>query len=387
MAHPTRLTREGVYYLFMLLFVIGGAVFREVNLLLVIAAIMIGPIVFSWRIVTATLSNLRVSRRVASSVEAGMPLGVELLVENRRRRLASWALEVRDRVESLNPITTSDIRVSRVLIPSVPAGTTVRTHYAVRPTRRGRIQITASAVSTRFPWGFVAGERAINLVDEILVTPRLGRLTSQWSQFIGARESEGQQSERTRATAQRRGFSEGDYYGLREWRPGDSRRWIHWRTSAKIGGMAVLQFEQRRNKDLILIVDLWNPSTAEERHQLAVEWTVSFAGTIVADICHRAAGNLTLAIVGQETRSWDRAASPLLAREVLEYLAEVQPGSGYEPAKLNLASLRNASSGTKVIVASTRAPDPQMPAVADGTELQWIEAGSSRFKQLFLGES
>jgi uncharacterized protein (DUF58 family) len=387
MAHPTRLTREGVYYLFMLLFVIGGAVFREVNLLLVIAAIMIGPIVFSWRIVTATLSNLRATRRVAPSVAAGMPLGVELLVENRNRRLASWALEIRDRVEMQNPFSASECRVSRVLIPSVPAGATARASYVIRPTRRGRIRLTASGISTRFPWGFVAGECAINLVHEVLVTPRLGRLTSQWSQLIGARESAGQQSERTRVTAQRRGFSEGDYYGLREWRPGDSRRWIHWRTSAKIGGMAVLQFEQRRNQDLILIVDLWNPVTAEEQHKLAVEWTVSFAGTIVADICHRSAGNLTLAVVGQETRSWDRAASPLLAREVLEYLAEVRPGTSVESAKLDWDSIRGASSGTKVVVASTRAPAVELFAAAESSDVEWIEAGSLRFQQLFSGES
>ena len=82
MTQRIRLTREGIYYLFVLLFVMGGAVFREVNLLLVISAIMIGPIVFSWRLVAASLNRLQIERHLPKTMAVNQPFTVTLTVAN-----------------------------------------------------------------------------------------------------------------------------------------------------------------------------------------------------------------------------------------------------------------------------------------------------------------
>jgi hypothetical protein len=68
------LTREGWYYLALLAFVIGSAVIRSGNLLLILAGMMVGPLIFNWRLAIAGLTGLSVLRRVPSSIVAGEPI-------------------------------------------------------------------------------------------------------------------------------------------------------------------------------------------------------------------------------------------------------------------------------------------------------------------------
>src|SRR3954451_16541607 len=93
------LTREGWYYLAILTFIIGGAVLRSINLLVVLAGMMIGPLLFNWRLVMASLMGLVVSRRLPRQVVAGEPFTVEIAVENTRWWLSSWLVLVEDWIQ------------------------------------------------------------------------------------------------------------------------------------------------------------------------------------------------------------------------------------------------------------------------------------------------
>src|SRR3954468_11624559 len=115
--------------------------------------------------------------------------------------------------------------------------------------------------------------------DRVVVYPAIGRLGRRWNDLIQADDS-GQQS-----TRHKRGWNEGDFYALREWRNGDSRRWIHWRTSAKLGKLAVRQFEQRRSCDVVLVLDLYHPPNASNDQLAIAEAAISFAATAVVDLC------------------------------------------------------------------------------------------------------
>ncbi len=96
---PRRITTicpEGWYYLFVLLFIIGGAVLREVNLLVVLAGMMIGPVLFNWRIAKLMLRDIDFERKLPARTFAGAPLSVAISAYNHRRRLASWGLVLDD---------------------------------------------------------------------------------------------------------------------------------------------------------------------------------------------------------------------------------------------------------------------------------------------------
>jgi uncharacterized protein (DUF58 family) len=351
---PRRITTicpEGWYYLFVLLFIIGGAVLREVNLLVLLAGMMIGPFLFNWRLVKLTLREVDFDRKLPPRTYAGNPLAVAITAHNRRNRLPSWALVIEDalRLEDV-PGRENRMRVRRVL-PYVAAGQSAGTEYRLLLTRRGRYRFGPLRVSTRFPLGMVRSTMVVGRPQQLVVCPRLGRLTRSWLQVVDTRR-EGRQQ-----TRQRQGYLEGDYYGLREWRTGDSQRWIHWRTSAKLGELAVRQFEDQRNSDLAIVLDLWQPDSPTEAERLQTETAISFLATAVADLCRRGGSQLLVGVAGRETQYWTGSASTLLASEILEYLAEVNPGEGHHIYEaLERIAEKRRTSGPIVVISTRGAP-------------------------------
>src|SRR4029079_100806 len=93
------LTREGWYYLAVLTFIMGGAVLRSVNLLVILAGMMIATLLFNWRLVMASLTGLVVRRKMPAQILPGQPLTVEIAVENTRWWMSSWFLTIEDWVE------------------------------------------------------------------------------------------------------------------------------------------------------------------------------------------------------------------------------------------------------------------------------------------------
>ena len=263
MRSPRRTTicTEGWYYLVVLGFVLGGALMRNMNLLLVLFGMMASPLVLNWRLVRATLARLEVRRKLPKSVSAGDLLVVELEAVNPRPRLASWAIAAEDCIQREGHGDSTAPIVGSVLFPHVPAGHSRKESYRGRLTQRGRYRFGPLRVSTRFPFGLVRTTTTLDQPQTLLVYPRLGRLTRRWQRLHRSADMGASHVQR------RQGLLEGDFYGLRDWRSGDSRRWIHWRTSARRQTPAVRQFEQRRNQDLALIVELWQPDRPDARQQ------------------------------------------------------------------------------------------------------------------------
>ena len=54
-----------------------------------------------------------------------------------------------------------------------------------------------------------------------------------------------------------------DFYGIRSYRPGDSPRWIHWRTTARVGQPMVREFEEPPQQHLTVILEAWLPDPAD----------------------------------------------------------------------------------------------------------------------------
>ena len=87
--HRSRTTigREGIYFALLTVSVFVFALLGDVNLLVVLAGMLVGPLWLSWRLVTRTLRGLRVVRTMSHSVCAGDPVVVKVALTNGRRRL------------------------------------------------------------------------------------------------------------------------------------------------------------------------------------------------------------------------------------------------------------------------------------------------------------
>ncbi len=386
----TRICLEGWYYLAIVLFIIGGAVLGEVNLLVLLAGMMVGPFLFNWRFVQLTLRDIEVTRGLPSRICAGDLLTVSVTAKNKRSRLTCWTVVIDDSLQRDGAQESTLPSKIRLLLPRVPAGQTCTGRYRTVLAQRGRYHLGPLRISTRFPLGLARSSRFFNDKSSLLIYPRLGRLTPRWLQVVNSRMV-GNQSD-----GRHQGMTEGDYFGLREWRSGDSQRWIHWRTSAKLGELTVRQFEQQRNRDLILVLDLWQADAPTDAERTTTELAVSFMATAVADLCGRGGNRLALSVAGHEPQFWSGPAVTVLAQEVLDHLAEVGPGDGLSIYDVLDRVRQQGTAGAQTLVISTRgAPfltnddDWESEAHVAGPShsyrnLTWIDCRSDALRQYFV---
>lgn len=350
----TRFTREGWYYVLVFAMVFGAALVREVNLLMVLAGMLAGPLLISRFVAFQMLRGLVVRRKLPQGVCAGDLLLANVTVVNPRPRLGSWAVVVEDQVVRAGARASQardpEAAQPEVFFPYVPAGQTRKGTYQGRLARRGRYRIGPLRVATRFPFGLFANRMTLGATAVLTVLPRLGRLTGRWmtrrhESFAGTERRE------------RRPGSEGDFYGLRPWQRGDSRRWIHWRATARTGALMVRQFEQPRNRDLAVLLDLWQPAAAGPQHSDAVELAVSFAATVVADLCRKGGSEVYLGLSDPVPCVAGGPASAVLLQDLMERLAvlEAQP---HDPLpQLLEEALRRVERGTEFVLIATRPVD------------------------------
>jgi uncharacterized protein (DUF58 family) len=313
---------------------------------------LLGPLLLNWRIVTSNLRGLRIQRKLPPALCAGDPLSVSLHLSNERRRPASWAVVVEEQIrrESGNGQNGSRLPAPlrpNVAFPYVPAGASRKGGYRGRLIERGRYRFGPLRISTRFPFGLFARTITVGEVDRLTVLPRLGRLTAGWA----ARRLDAFLADRRRGQA----GCEGDFYGVRGWHSGDGRRLVHWRSSARLGKLVVRQFEQPRNRDVALVLDLWQPDSPAQKHLDDVELAVSFAATVLADLCRKGGSNAYLALSRTGPECGGGPASPVLLQGLMEQLA-VAEGSAHDTLPGLLAhTLQRIAAGTEVVLVSTRA--------------------------------
>ena len=341
------ITSEGWYYLVLLAALLLAAMLREINLLLLLAALLSGPVLLCWRLVAVTLRGLEVRRQMPRGVCAGDLLVVDLEVANRRRRTTSWALVVEEEIVRLNGSDAAPVRPA-VFFSHVEPGGTRRREYRGRLPQRGRYRVGPLKLSTRFPFGLFRGTLIDSRVETLTVYPRLGRLTAAWR----SRRRESHEGTQRRQLGQAR--ASGDFFGVREWQAGDSRRWIHWRSSARHQKLVVKQFEQQRHRDVAVLLDLWQPAAASAADRVNVELAISFAATIVADACRRGGSNLLVAIGGEGLGLCGGSASPPVMEEIMAQLAVAEASPAASLAGLASAVMPKVSADAEVVVISTR---------------------------------
>jgi uncharacterized protein (DUF58 family) len=130
-------------------------------------------------------------------------------------------------------------------------------------------------LSTRFPFGFFHKQRARPLADELVVYPRLGTVRPD---LLGRAQSLAQTRRRSQSVR-----GEEEFRSLREYRYGDNPRWIHWKTSAKLGQPLVKEYEAVVTERAFILLDTRSAANGDE----PLEKAISFAATLARDLMLR----------------------------------------------------------------------------------------------------
>jgi len=345
-----RLTRLGTHFLFLGSFAVFGGSVRGFNLLLVLAAILIGALLMQWRWTRRSIASVTVTRRLPNEAFAGDPFSVRFRLTNHRRFLTTWMIRIEDQIERVRAPTndqhrTQDSATSLCGVAAIRAGQTESADYDCVITQRGRYRFGSIRVETTFPLNLFRCRKVIETSSEICVLPKLLNLRHHWTSSLFGRLGG------AATTARQTGSSEGDFFGLRDWQQGDSTKWIHWRTTARLNKLAVRQLEQQQHFDLCIVVDPFALSEADhERAELAI----SLAATLVAKMDVSQSNRIVLAVAGRSLEVVVGGGSGAARRRMLDLLVDAEISD--RPALEDVVgqSIRLAGSATDLVIVSSR---------------------------------
>ena len=146
----------------------------------------------------------------------------------------------------------------------------------VLPTqRRGIVTVGPVLAVQRDPVGLLQRERSLTEAQNIHIHPRTLRLNTVLHGVL--RDIEG-------AVTQDLSSSDVAFHALRDYVPGDDRRNVHWRTTARTGRLMVRQFEEtRRSSLLVLLSTRQDDYTGGEDFETAVSIACSLAMDAIQD--------------------------------------------------------------------------------------------------------
>lgn len=153
-------------------------------------------------------------------------------------------------------------------LPPLPAGGTAEDAFTVPTRRRGVLRIGPVRTVRADPLGLIRREHVWPESLELFVHPRTVPVTATSTGLV--RDLEGQI---TRDITN----SDVSFHALRDYRPGDDRRYIHWKSTAKQGAHMVRQFEETRRSHLIVALSL---AAADYETEEQFELAVSVAGSL-----------------------------------------------------------------------------------------------------------
>ncbi|MEO7448808.1 MAG: DUF58 domain-containing protein [Humibacillus sp.] len=138
------------------------------------------------------------------------------------------------------------LSAARFVLPPLTPGTSHEELFVVPTSRRGVIQVGPATTVQGDPLGLMRRTLTWTERTELFVHPRTVALESLGAGLL--RDLEG-------STTEDVSMSDLAFHALREYQPGDDRRYIHWRSSAKAGRLLVRQFLDTRRSHVTIIVD------------------------------------------------------------------------------------------------------------------------------------
>ncbi len=138
------------------------------------------------------------------------------------------------------------LSAARFVLPALAPGHAHEELFVVPTSRRGVIQVGPATTVQGDPLGLMRRTLRWTEQTELFVHPRTVALEPLGAGLL--RDLEG-------STTEDISMSDLAFHALREYQPGDDRRYIHWRSSAKAGKLLVRQFLDTRRSHVTVIVD------------------------------------------------------------------------------------------------------------------------------------
>ncbi|MDP9329244.1 MAG: DUF58 domain-containing protein [Actinomycetota bacterium] len=217
------------------LFFLGSNV--QAGWLFVLAAFLIGAVVAGVVLPGRMLRGLNIERRASDLVNQNDEALLHLVVTNHSRGLRLSIL-----------VQDPFLSETTIFLPSIAPGESVEVTTSRRALRRGWNGPSDATMRTVAPFGMAERRRRVPVEGRTLVLPMVVPLGNQ--SFIEPVST----NDHAIHSLPRVGRGP-EYLGVREYRPGDSMRHVHWPSTARTGTVMVREFEQETTRRMAIIVD------------------------------------------------------------------------------------------------------------------------------------
>lgn len=335
---------EGRVYLGIIIVLFTGAMLTKQNPLLLVFAQMAGPFVINGWMTFGMLQAARVQRELPRRAMQGELFPVEIQLRNSRPLFAIWMMSVTDQIAHAGESLRATVLFSRVSPRSSQGG-----QYQIRLAHPGRYRFGPITCASRFPLGLVERSRIFSIAGEILIYPRIGRITPNWRQrLVGA-------TELVSRNQPHHGVFHDDFNQLREFRSGDNPRAIHWRSTARRGELILREFQQNREHTLAVVLDFFAARSADNESSDRNEFALSFVASLLTDRGRECRdGFLTLAVSGEGTFFWEGQGNANSLETLFDGLAVLEPGPSYDVSEILKETILKCPATAQILLVTTR---------------------------------
>lgn len=297
-------------------------------------ALLVGFLVAGFLSARHAVWRIALARTLPADVVEGEQLRVGLSLQALAggRRFLVRAV---DAVPGLEP--------AEVMVPVVESRRATPASYVTVASRRGVRRVHTALVISGGLTGLFEARREVPAPGEIAVYPRHWKLSrfplAAWTPAF-----------QTVGSTRRRGGLE--FFGLRDYRAGDSVRHVHWRSSARRGALVVREFEQEIPGSVTLLIDTRPEVQAGRDGEDTFEDLIRAAASITWYVTSR--GGTIRLLASTRSRELDVTGGWDLA---MRALAELTPDGQRSP----IALLSAGSTATdRIVIILT--PDGGVPA-------------------------
>jgi uncharacterized protein (DUF58 family) len=245
---------------------------RDLLIAHLVAAFLFAAVAVALGVALRSLKGLEVSRAIQSTARDGDDLDIRFTVTNA-------GLSARSLVEVWNGYYSSNGATGRVaaLAEEIGPGESAETVAIIKDLRRGEYIFGPPVLSAGDPLGMFSITRECDPFEwpttRVTVFPTTFpinylAIASDLSYSIAGVEPTNQAG------------ASGDFLGTREYRPGDSVRFIHWPLSARMGELIVKEFERNTSTEVSIFLDLDIRAAHGEGRENTLEYAVRIAASV-----------------------------------------------------------------------------------------------------------
>lgn len=293
------MTKEGIFFSFIILGVGMAAINTGINLLYLIFAMTCSFMVLAGVLSEYCLSKMSADIYCPHQVFADESFPLTVTLHNGKRWFPSFSLRVV--LEVLDLSKNDEFYLHRV-----SPNSSVKKTVLMKLEQRGRFSLEQPELSTRFPFNFGVKSRRLCSNISFLIFPKLLQEEKVYellkTSFGGERK-------------QQRRSEQGEFAGNRQFLSGDSIKYINWKASAKGDTIYVKEFEVSEVKKLSIFFhnsQISSPDIFEEKVSL------------VASLIYYSGGWGYKVNLATPEKSFSSIDSKEKEYEALAYLAEIQ---------------------------------------------------------------